>query len=182
VLKKSLSLRPTPEAYTNLGTIYHFQGRYRDAVPMMQKAVELGAADFQLWGNLGESYRRTPELSAMAPEAYRQAARLAEQQLTINPQDAEIQAWLAVYRVKLGNKDRALSEIERARRLAPRNVNVLFRTAQVYELAGQRDRALSALESAIENGYSIAEIRTAADLAELRNDPRYQLLVGRQHR
>ncbi len=177
-LKKSLALRPTSGAYTNLGTIYHFQRRYAEAVPLMEKAVELSAGDFQLWGNLGETYRRVPELAAKAPEAYRQAVRLAEQRLSINPKDAETRAWLAVYQIKLGNKEAALSEIEHARRLTPQNVNVLFRAAQVYELAGERGRALRALKAAIESGYSIAEVRTAADLADLRKDPRYQRLIA----
>jgi serine/threonine-protein kinase len=180
VLKKSLAIKPTPEAYTNLGTIYHFEGRYRDAVPMMEKAVEFGGANYKLWGNLAEAYYRTPELKAKAPEAYTQALQLARKQLSINSKDGEAWAWLAVYSVKLGEKDKALGATEHAWRLAPGNVNVLFRAAQVYELAGDRERALKALESAVKGGYSTDEIRTAADLAELRKDPRYQrLMAGR---
>jgi hypothetical protein len=71
-------------------------------------------------------------------------------------------------------------EIERARRLAPTNVNVLFRAAVVYEVAGNRDRALSVLKSSVEGGYSIDEVRRAADLSELHKDPRYQRLLERQ--
>lgn len=179
-LKKSLAIRPTADAYTNLGTIFHFQGRYREAVPMMEKAAELGTSDFQVWGNLGEAYRRTPEVVGKSPGAYRQAVRLADEQLAINPKDAETRAWLAVYQLKLGYQEAALAEIDRARRLAPKNVNILFRAAQIYELAGLRDRALAALRSAADSGYSMSEIRTAADLEELRKDPRYQRLVARR--
>ncbi len=182
VLQKSLAIKPTPEAYTNLGTIYHFEQRYRDAVPMMEKAVELGGANYIRWGNLAETYYRVPELNAKATGAYRQAAQLAERQLTINPKDAEARAWLAVYWVRLKRKQEALTEIERARRLAAKDVNILFRAAQVYELAGNRDRALRALESAVEGGYSTEEVRRAANLAELRKDPRYQRLVAARPR
>jgi len=180
LLKKSLAISPSPEAYTNLGTIYYFQGRFRDAVSMMEKAVELPGANYLRWGNLGEAYYRTPEFKAKAPGAYEQAARLAEQQLTINPKDAEARAWLAIYFIKLGKKQMGLTEIEKARRLAPKNVNLLFRAAQAYELTGKRQQALRALQSAVKSGYSIDEIRRAGDLAELRQDPRYErLMAGR---
>ena len=179
-LQKSISIRPVPEAYSNLGTMYHFQGRYAEAIPMMQKAIDIGGADYQSWGNLAETYLAVPQFQGRAPEAYRRAVQLAERQLTINPADAPARASLASYYAKLGRKENALAAIEQARRLAPANMNVLFRSALVYELTSHRDRALNALEAALDGGYSLEEIRRARDLEELRKDPRYQRLLDRR--
>ncbi len=181
MLNKSLAIKPTAQAYTNLGTLYSFQGRYAEAVPMMENAVKLNPNNHQFWGNLAEAYLRTPTLASKAPETYRRAVQLAEQARSVNPKDAVVRARLASYLAKLGEKDAALTEIEEARRLAPDNVTVLFRAASVYEITGHRNRALKALEAAIDNGYSIEEIHRAADLAELRKDPRYLPLEQGRH-
>ena len=177
MFEKSLAMRPTPEAYSNLGTLYIMQRRYAEAVPILENAIKMGTASHQIWGNLGEAYSQTPSLAAKAPEAYSMAVKQAEQRLSVNPKDARVRASLAGYLAVLGRKREALAQIEQARRLAPDNQNVLFRSALVYESAGQRDQALRALEAAIANGYSPAEIEGARDLAELRNDPRYRKLV-----
>jgi serine/threonine protein kinase/Tfp pilus assembly protein PilF len=177
MFEKSLAMRPTPEAYSNLGTLYIMKQRYAEAVPKLENAIKMGHASHQIWGNLGEAYSQTPRLAAKAPEAYSMAIKLAKDRLSVNPKDGRVRASLAGYLAMLGQKQEALEQIEQARRLEPDNQNVLFRSALVYESAGQRDRALRALGAAISNGYSPAEIEGARDLAELRNDPRYRDLV-----
>jgi serine/threonine-protein kinase len=174
---KSLAIKPTPEAYSNLGTLYCYRGRYPEAVPMLEEAIRLGASNHQICGNLAEAYSATPKLAFKAPETYRRAIQLAEQQLAVNPKDARVRASLAFYLARLGQKQEALASIEQARRLDPKDRNILFRSALIYELTGDRDRALSALATAIHSGYSIAEIEGANILADLRKDHRYRGLL-----
>ncbi|HYM13616.1 MAG TPA: tetratricopeptide repeat protein, partial [Bryobacterales bacterium] len=176
-LQRSIAIKPTASAYSNLGTIYYFQGRYAEAVPMMEKAIELGTTNYKIFGNLAEAYQQTPQWAAKAPDAFRRAVELAERQREVNPKDAQVWASLAVYHAKLGNQQKAGEEIEQALRLGPQDVSVVFKSALVYELTGRRDRALEALAAAIGKGYSMQEIRTAADLEQLRQDPRYRKLV-----
>jgi tetratricopeptide (TPR) repeat protein len=175
-LNRSLAIKPTASAYSNLGTIYAFQGHYPEAVAPMEKAIALGVRDYQIQGNLAECYLRTPALAGKAPAAYREAVRLAEEVLVVNPKNARARATLGSYRVRLGDKTRALADIAEALRQAPDDGHVLFRGALVHELAGDRERALALLEAALRNGYSREEIRRGADLAELRKDPRYSRL------
>lgn len=179
MLEKSLAIKPTPEGYSNLGVVYYYQGRYDDAVTTMERSIGLGWADYKLWGNLGDAYRQTPQIKEKAADAYKKAIDLARQQLEINPRDAALRASMAVYWAKLGNKKNALAQIEEALRLAPNNVNVLFRSVLAYELSGKRDRALVELEATLKGGYSIDEVRKAPHLAELRKDPRFEQLVAR---
>jgi Flp pilus assembly protein TadD len=115
--------------------------------------------------------------SGMQPDAFRRAVELAERQREVNPKDPQVWASLAVYEGKLGNKQKSTEEIDQALRLGPQDVSVVFKSALVCELAGRRDRALEALAAAIDKGYSMQEIRTAVDLEQLRQDPRYRKLV-----
>jgi serine/threonine-protein kinase len=152
------------------------RGFYSDAVPLMEKAVEMNGASSVNWGNLGDAYRWAPESRPKAAEAYKHAITLAEPQLALNPNNVELRAQLAAYYAKLPDKAKALAEIAQARRLAPTHATVLFKAAMVYEINGRRDQAISALDLAIQAGYSKVEIRREPEFAELRRDPRYQAL------
>lgn len=176
VLRKSIEIEPTSIAYSNLGTIDFFQGRYDQAVSMYRKAIELGANDYLIWGNLADALRWAPQLAAQAPEMYRQAIRGAEKQVAMMPSDAALLSRIAVYWAKLGDRQKAWSELEQARSVAPADPQVQFRSAVVYELTGKREMALEALRSAIQGGYSLEEIRREPELAKLRQDARYTAL------
>jgi len=177
LLEHSLALVPTYFAYTNLGTLYFFQGHYAKAVPMFEKAVELAPNDYISLGNLADAYRWAPGQAGKARPAYQRAIELAQEQAQVNPRDPQIHSDLAVYWAKLGQTDKALSAIELARREAPDDVNILFKSVVVYHLAGRRQRAVEALLQSMQAGYSLAEIQADPELAELRQDPKFQTLI-----
>jgi serine/threonine protein kinase/Flp pilus assembly protein TadD len=175
--KKSLALRPTASAYTNLGTIYYFLGRCADAVPMMRHASELAPKSEQMWGNLGDAYACAGRATD-SRRAYQSAVELGQQRLAINANDGETLSIVALYQAKLGEKAKALANIQKARRIAPGSRKVLWESALVYELAGQRSNALEALGGAIHGGQPLDEVRGEPALANLRVDPRYEKLMS----
>jgi tetratricopeptide (TPR) repeat protein len=176
MLEASLQIQERPLAYTNLGYAYFRQGCYSDAARMMMKAVDLGLNEYLTWGNLAEAYLMDPQLAHRAPGAFRQAVTLAQEETVRNPTDAEAHSFLASYHARLGDFPSALAAIHQALKLAPRDINVLYRAAMVHELAGQRDRAIEALQAAVQGGYSLAEIRQLDALRGLRGDTRYRAL------
>ncbi|MGI8991390.1 MAG: protein kinase domain-containing protein [Bryobacteraceae bacterium] len=184
MLKKSIGIRPTAAAYTNLGTVYFYEGRYGDAVPMMEKAVALAGQNDGVravaWNNLAEAYRWNPDTAAKAPEAYRKSLDLSQSQLAINPENAVLLSRTALCTAHLGEIRQALVSMEKARRLAPRDLTVLSRSVIVYELAKERGRALAALDSALRGGYRVEEVSREPDLAGLRADPRYSKLIRKR--
>jgi serine/threonine-protein kinase len=183
-LERSVAIQPLATSYSNLGVIHYALGRYRQSVAMHEKALELAEKnsrnDYLLLGNLADAYRWTPELADQAPATYRRAVEAAERHLAVNPDDPKILSTVAVYRAKLAENRPAVAAVERARRLAPSDAAVAFRAAVVYELANQRPRALTALQSAVTAGYSLDEIRRDPELAQLRRDPRFEGLLQPQ--
>jgi serine/threonine protein kinase/Tfp pilus assembly protein PilF len=177
MFEKSIAIKPNADAYSNMGTIYFFQRRYADALIMYEKAIELGENVYVIWGNLADSYRYTPGYSEKAPEAYKHAIQLAEKELEINPGDAQLRSSLAVLFAKLGDYKNALTEISKARRLAPDDVPILLDCVLVFEFINQRDQAIHALQEYIERGGSIEEVRDHPDLSGLRTDSRYKQLT-----
>ena len=177
MLARSIAIKPSVAAYSNLSASYILQGRSAEAVPLLEKAIRMQGASFQVWGNLGDAYSQTRALSSKAPAAYQRAAELAREDLSVNPSNSEVRAMLAFYLVRLGEKKQAMEEIGRAGKAAQTDPQVLFWSALVYEWAGDRKSALTALAGAIDAGYSRAVIQAAWDLEKLRRDPRYLGLV-----
>lgn len=176
VLVKAVAIKPSAGAYSNLGTVRQYQGRYADAAAMFQKATELLPNDDRLWYNLGNAYSLAGNKTG-AQNAYERAAQLAEKAIAARPNDAAVLGMLALYYAKSGKKAQAQEELAKALRLSQNDPQLLFNSALVYELVGDRDRALSALRSAVRAGYSVSEIRSAPELLELRKDSRYSGIV-----
>ena len=66
------------QSYNNLASIFIRQGRYREAIPMLRKGIELlddAGSQAELWNQLGEAYRKLNDFD-QATFAYRKAAEL----------------------------------------------------------------------------------------------------------
>ncbi len=176
--QKSLTLRPTASAYSSLGTVYFFLDRCAEAVPLMEKAAELSPKNEQVWGNLGDVYACVPQKKSDAARAYRRAVELGQERLAVNSNDAEVLSVMALYQAKLGNKKESVANIKKASQLAPGNRKVAWEAAVIYELGGDRDRALEALQVALRSGQPVEEVLREPALAKLRNDPRYATLMA----
>jgi len=168
-------LHGADRAYSNLGSAYIRLHSYADAVPVMEKAVALAPSNDVYWRNLGDAYQLAPGLSSKAPAAYQHAADLAEEEIKVNPRDSTSLSDAALYWAKLGQFVRARKEISRAVELAPTDNDVLFTSALVYELSGDRPRALTAIKAAYKAGYALEDIQNAPELTRLRNDAEYSL-------
>ena len=179
--QRALALNPdNPRIYSNLGMAYQLERRYDNASQWLEKAIALAPNSEVYWGNLAYARLFDPNLASRAPEAFQRAINLGERAVLSNPRDANLHARLAEYWAALGERNKSLSAIARAEALAKRSGYVQFRAALVYELAGNRKRALRAVESAMEFGYSLEEIQSSVPLNHLRDDLRYRKLLEKR--
>jgi tetratricopeptide (TPR) repeat protein len=174
VLERSLAIRPTYVALSNLGTIQFFRGRYEEAAEAFRRALKQDDRDLDLWRNLGASLYWTPGRRGEARPAFERARELAEAALRVNPRDTAVLTVLADALAMLGEGRAARDRLGEALKLAPEDVNVQFRAAQIYTTLGERSAALKWLIKALEGGYSLRELLSVPDLAELRQDPRFK--------
>ena len=108
---------------------------------------------------------------------YERAIRLGQERLNVNPKDANVHILLANYNAMFGRRTQALSHLQHALRLRPNEPEFLLMAAVVHNQFGERAKALAWVERAMVRGYSAAEIRTAIELDNLRNDPKFQALI-----
>jgi Flp pilus assembly protein TadD len=180
-LKAALARRPSSTVYSNLASLFMFQERYADAVPMLEQAVQLGGSDdshaYLVWGNLGDAYQWTKGREASAQGAFERAISLARALLAVNPKDATLLSEIAVYEAKIRNFAEARARIGDALKFAPTDSGVFNRATIVYELAGDRGAALKYLRAAIDAGISVNVVAHEPELASLRQDPGYKAAI-----
>lgn len=176
--QKALEIEPSPTTFNNLGTSRFFQGRYSDAVAAFEKAVDGRANSYLYWGNLADAYRWATGMRAKANTAYTRAVQLATAETKSKPADWDLRSRLALYHAKLSDASASRAELA-AIPAATTSAAVWFRAAIAWDLLQDRERALQSLDRAIKGGYPKNEIENEPELAPIRADRRYHVLMAR---
>jgi len=180
-LERSLSIRPTATALSNLGTAHFQMRRYEESATDFERAVKLDSKSYELWGNLGDAYYWTPGRRAEAAGAYGTAITLGEENLRQNPRNAQLLAYLGQYHAMRGEQKPALDKIDAAMRLQPKSPDVLLAAAIVYQQLGDSSSALNALEKAVSVGVTPEILRDTPNFGALSGTPRFLALVQGSH-
>lgn len=166
-LERSVAIRPSYGALSNLGTLRYETGAYAEAVDLYRHAAELDPKDYRLWGNLGDALSAQPGQAAPAAQAYEQAARMAEAYVGVKGGDAQAQVWLGWYLANLGQADAARRHLAQAEELATERGEVAFVASQTLALLGDERGARTRLERARAEGIPAQRIRSAPALRPL---------------
>ena len=169
--RRSVEIAPTSEGYSNTGTNYYYAGRYGDAVAMFEQATRLAPEDHQLWGNLGDAYRRTPGQGDLARGAYANAAELARGALRVNPDSAATRTQLAYYLVRQGEIALATTELETAGPTPAEDLYSHYYAALVYKELGNLEAAVAETRQAVEGGYPVTLLRADPEFSVILRDP-----------
>jgi TolB-like protein/Tfp pilus assembly protein PilF len=175
--QRSLELAPSKTAYSNVASSEFFLGHYDRALALYHKAVELAPEDYELWGNLADAYRHSDYGVDMAEPMYRNAIRLAENRLRINPSDADTLALVGHYYASIGERERAEQYIADAAAVAQGNMYVDYNAATAWTALGEPEQALAALKRALAAGYPWHIAAADANLAELSDTPQFLALA-----
>lgn len=165
--KKALQLKPTDMAFNNLGVVYSRTGRKAEAVEAYRKAVEMTAGSYLFEGNLAVAYQIMGGFDDQAKQGLARALDLGEKARKANPRDPAVQRILAGYYARMGKTLLAGQRIETALALAPNSPEVQAGGAEVYELLGQRKKALTLAKRSMELGYTRRRLEQYPELAGL---------------
>jgi adenylate cyclase len=153
------------------------QGKHEKAVHHYLEAGRVRPEDYQTPYLVSAPLRRLgrkPEADAIL----RQAVKLAERHLELNPEDVRALYLGAAGMMEIGQRDKALEWVSRALVLDPEDSGVLYNSACVYALGGKPDEAIKLLDKAIDNGFGHREwLENDTDLDSLRADPRFEALL-----
>jgi len=176
VLQQGLQIRPSAKLYTNLGNALFLRQDYVGAASAFENAVSptRGApGEYQLWANLADTLNWIPGRESQARAAYDKARELLAPRLARAPNDVLLVSRMGLYAARTRDAREAATLLPRAIALAPNSADVQFRAALAYELLGQRDAAVLAINNARRLGYPVKFIDAEPDLVALRRDERY---------
>jgi tetratricopeptide (TPR) repeat protein/TolB-like protein len=174
---KSIDLHPTATAFSNLATLYFFQGAYTAAARTLERATEVNERDYRVWRNLAAAYYWAPGERDRAGSACVRALDLARQEREVDPKNAFLLVAAADCNAIIGNGEAARSLVEDGLALAASNAIEIFKVAAgVYEMLGDRETALLWIGRALREGYPPDRIQRDPSLAGIRGDPRYASL------
>jgi tetratricopeptide (TPR) repeat protein len=180
--RQIVATAPTAVAYSNVGTQYFYNGQFEDAVIMYRQAIALGPTNPVWWGNLGDAQQQTDGGRAVAAEAYREAANLAEDMLRTNPDDAESLTNLAHYLARLGEDEQATRYLARALTATPHDIYAYYYAALVHLEADRQQAALEAIQRSVELGYPTVLLGNDPQFAQLRSNPSFLALISESAR
>lgn len=161
-------------AVANLATAYFYSGRYDEAVDLYAKARKQYPKDHSLAGSLADAQMWSENYADEAPATYRMAVDLAREQLSVRS-DPWVQISLATYYHRLEQPGRARLWLDRLEAEVGRekpSVVMSFSIGTVYETMGEREKAWSWIQSALDQDYGWIPLVHSPFLSDLRTDPR----------
>lgn len=174
MFNKTVEIEPDYDVYSNLATLYYYhESNYEKAAEMYDNALELRDHDYRVWGFYASALRWSGADTKKVEQIYNKALRMAEEEKSINPRDAQLLTHIAGYHAALGNDAEAREHLLEALEIAPDNIEVMDSAGRIFEQLGERDRALSLITRAVERGYPLLEIENDPGLRELRSDTAY---------
>jgi serine/threonine protein kinase/tetratricopeptide (TPR) repeat protein len=177
--RRGLQVAPdNADLYSNAGTVSFFLGRFEEDAAYCQKAIELNPQKYDYWGNLADAYQKIPAEAGKAKETYREAIRLAELQLKLNPNDASVLSSLAHYYARLDNLGRAQDYLEKALRITPDDVDTLLIAALIHLEVGERQKAMGWLKKAVTSGCTKEQLLANPEFSSLHSEPEFSRLLG----
>jgi serine/threonine-protein kinase len=153
ILDRANSIQPTYMAYANLGAAYGQMKRYPESVEALEKALEFNQENWLAWGNIAQVYSWMDDADTEAEAAFNKAIELAEAAREQNNRDHFIYMDLAIYYAKTNRQDLAYQHLESALALAPESADVFSAAVEVYEIFGERERAVEMIRKAVDAGY-----------------------------
>jgi eukaryotic-like serine/threonine-protein kinase len=171
--RTAIAVEPTFLRFRNLGMVLAEAGKYSEAVPMLQRSIEMRPEHYRAWGLLGFVYLNQHADEVKVRDAFVKAISLAADLLKETPRDEYLLADVGGYYAALGMADQGLPRLAQAEALAPNIPEVLYQVAVGYELLHRREQALRVLAKAAAGGYPAAAIARNPQLAALRADPQY---------
>jgi tetratricopeptide (TPR) repeat protein/predicted Ser/Thr protein kinase len=168
-LERVVSIKPTAEAYDNLGMTILYLGKGRVALPFFEKAAKLEPLQEKYAGDIAHAYRWL----GMQPEAaqqYKAAVALAKLNVTTYPNSVNLSD-LGLYYAALGNREAFSLQFERARALDQHNLDIDYKEAIGFALLADDDRARKNLDRLSRLGYSMGLVQGDPEIARLHWSP-----------
>ncbi len=153
------------------------QGRLKEAAKLFERAAALRPEDYQSPSFLAEVYAGMG-MANESMEVRRRTAKVIENWLELNPDDARACMFGAANLASLGDREGAQALATRASAIDPEDAMLLYNITCMYARLGNNEEALKHLESAVDKGYGNKNwMEHDSDLDAIRESPRFKAIL-----
>lgn len=164
-LERSIAIRPSYAALTNLGELRYQSGDYAGAASLHRRATGIEAADYVPWANLGDALLADPATAAEARQAFAAATTRVQAYLKLKPGDAVAVAALGWFRANQGDAEQARALVARSEVAGGSDSpEASLYNAQTLVVIGEPKQAQRVVAHALGKGLPATRVRSNAVL------------------
>jgi tetratricopeptide (TPR) repeat protein/predicted Ser/Thr protein kinase len=164
-------------AHRLLGALLAREGNHKAASPLLQRAIAIKPTYISTYDHLYNVLNHLDRYQE-AIEVADSGIGAARKRLQGVPDDQDARVHLAMLLARMGLRDEAMAELERARENAPKDGFTAFHSAAVHALLGNAVEALDALRAAQARGFYVRSEARNAEFDVLRGLQEFQELVA----
>jgi tetratricopeptide (TPR) repeat protein len=147
------------------------EGNYDKVVRYCSQMIRVSPENYRYYYWLGRAYQLSLQISA-AQEWLKKGLAITEQVIDDDPNDAIAHTYAGLIYSRLGKFPEGEAAMNKAMLLDSSSVEVVFRNADLYSIQRDKQKAITALQKAVQRQYDFAEILNP-DLSFIVLDPEF---------
>ncbi len=154
------------------------QGNYDKVVRYCEQMIHISPENYRYYYWMGRAYQLSLQIS-VAQEWLLKGLAKTEQVIDYDPNDAIAHTYAGLIYSRLGKFPEGEAAMNKAMRLDSNSVEVVFRNADLYSIQRNKQKAIAALEKAVQRQYDFAEILNP-DLSFIALEPEFLSAITRK--
>ena len=147
-------------------------------IEYFQKKLQNSPKDYRYHYWIGRAYQLSLQIST-AQKWLEDGLVIAQQTIEANPRDAQALSFVGLFHSRLGNFSDGERAMNKAMEINNDSADILFRSAELYSIQRDGQKAFSALEKALHRKYDFAELLNA-DFSFIAGEPEFLPAVTRK--
>ena len=154
------------------------EGKYDKVIEYFQQKLHTSPKDYRYHYWIGRAYQLSLQIST-AQKWLEDGLAIAQQTIEANPEDAIALSYVGLFHSRLGNFSDGETAMNKALQINNNSAEILFRSAELYSIQRDVQKAFSALEKALRRNYDFAELLNP-DFSFIAHEPEFLPAVIRK--
>jgi tetratricopeptide (TPR) repeat protein len=158
--------------------IWLSEGNYNKVIEYFQQRLRSSPKDYRYYYWIGRAYQLSLQIST-AQKWLQDGLAIAQQTIEANPEDAIALSYVGLFHSRLGNFSDGETAMNKALQINNNSAEILFRSAELYSIQRNAQKAFSSLEKALLRKYDFAELLNP-DFSFIAREPEFLPAVTRK--
>jgi tetratricopeptide (TPR) repeat protein len=154
------------------------EGQYNRVIEYFQQKPQTSPKDYRYHYWIGRAYQLSLQIST-AQKWLEDGLAIAQQTIEANPGDAKALSYVGLFHSRLGNFSDGERAMDKAIQINNDSADILFRSAELFSIQRDAQKAFSALEKALHRKYDFAELLNT-DFSFIAGEPEFLPAVTRK--